>query len=575
MAGGDLPVWAGAYVVAVEFAGALAAVLAVYAWRNRQDPGAKPLSVLMTAVAGWCLLVVLRIVTEPIWLSHLLERPKFVTIGLTVSGWVAFALEFTDNEEYLNRYTIALLAGHPIALLAATAFVPELFWEPIQAVPVHESLLGYTAPPGPLFMIHAVYSYVILTSGFVLLVQHAIRSRSVYWQQGISVIAGAFVVYTGNLVFVLGLVPVDTTPISYGIAGLAFSWAIFSYRLMDLTPVARERIVDSISDAVFVLDREDRVTDLNPPAEQLLSIDEDAAIGSPANAVFGEFPGLYEQYADTVQTSDEIELASGGETRVFEFEITPIYDTHDRVFSRLFIFHDITEQRRRQADLEQQNEQLDRFASVVSHDLRNPINVARGYVDVAMETDDVDHLAEAQISFDRMEAIIDDVLTMAREGTRIDDPEPVDLEEVAREAWSHVETAGATFESAGSMTFEADRQRLQRVLENLMRNAIDHGSGDLTVTVGTHTVDDEDVFADAAAAGFYVADDGPGIPEDEREDVLESGYTTADDGTGLGLSIVQSIAESHGWTVSVTESAAGGARIEVRDVVTLASVDTV
>jgi signal transduction histidine kinase len=572
MAGGDLPVWAGAYVVAVEFAGALAAVLAVYSWRNRQDPGAKPLSVLMTAVAGWCLLVVLRIVTEPIWLSHLLERPKFFTIGLTVSGWVAFALEFTDNEEYLNRYTIALLAGHPIALLAATAFVPELFWEPIQAVPVHESLLGYTAPPGPLFMLHAVYSYVILTAGFVLLVQHAIRSRSVYWQQGISVIAGAFVVYTGNLVFVLGLVPVDTTPISYGIAGLAFSWAIFSYRLMDLTPVARERIVGSISDAVFVLDREDRVTDLNPPAAQLLSIDEDAAIGSPANAVFGEFPGLYEQYADTVQTSDEIELASGGETRIFEFEITPIYDTHDRVFSRLFIFHEITEQRRREADLEQQNQQLERFASVVSHDLRNPINVARGYVDVATETGNVDHLEEAQVSFDRMEAIIDDVLTMAREGTRIEDPEPVDLETIAREAWSHVDTQDGTLEIEQSMTFEADRQRLQRVLENLMRNAVDHSDSDVIIRIGTQSVEDE-VFAEAAASGFYVADDGPGIPQDERDEVLESGYTTADDGTGLGLSIVQSIAESHGWTVSVAESWAGGAQIQIDDVVALNPIE--
>lgn len=64
-------------------------------------------------------------------------------------------------------------------------------------------------------------------------------------------------------------------------------------------------------------------------------------------------------------------------------------------------------------------------------------------------------------------------------------------------------------------------------------------------------------------AGFYVADDGRGIPEDDRETVLEHGYSTAEEGTGLGLSIVTRIVDAHGWEIDVTESTSGGARFEI------------
>jgi len=571
---GEVPAWAVAYLVGNEFAAAIAAGLAIYAWRRRDDPGAKSLAVLMTGASIWAATVVLRIVSRPLWLTHLWNKVMFVGIGLLVAGWMAFSLEFTGRDKYLTGRTVALLAIHPVGLVFAITIGEPYFWATLEPCLLSEKITGFCSSWGPLFWVHATYSYVILTATLFFWLQHTIRNRSVYQHQGLAVFVGALVSLFGNAIFLLGLVPQDPTPISYTITGLAFAWAIFSYRLMDLTPVAQDRIVNSINDAVVVLDREDRVTELNPAAEGLLSVDETEAIGTDATSVFAEYPGFYEQYRDVEETIDEVELAVGAETRVFELELSPIYDTHDRLAARLFVFHDITAQHRRQTDLEQQNEQLDRFASVVSHDLRNPINVARGYVNVARETGDVEPLEEVDVSFDRMEAIIEDVLTMARGGTRIDDPEPVELETVAREAWQHVDAEGTVLRIEESLALEADPERLQRVLENLMRNAIDHGGEDLTVTVGTHSVEDEAVFAETGTAGFYVADDGPGIPEEERETVLDAGYTTADGGTGLGLSIVQQIAEAHGWAVDVAESEAGGARIELTDVVPVDDVSS-
>jgi signal transduction histidine kinase len=125
---------------------------------------------------------------------------------------------------------------------------------------------------------------------------------------------------------------------------------------------------------------------------------------------------------------------------------------------------------------------------------------------------------------------------------------------VVENCWVTVETPAADLVLETSATIRADRSRLQQLLENLIRNAVEHGGEDVTVTVG-----DLD-------AGFYVADDGPGIALEDREQIFESGYTTTDGGTGFGLRIVREIADAHDWSVSVTSSDQGGARFEVTGV---------
>lgn len=204
-----------------------------------------------------------------------------------------------------------------------------------------------------------------------------------------------------------------------------------------------------------------------------------------------------------------------------------------------------------QAELQRQNERLDRFASVVSHDLRNPLTVANGRLDLASEECDSAHLDDVERALGRMESLIDDLLTLAKQGSTVADREPVVLSELVDSAWENVETGEGILNAEIHGTIQADVSRLQQVFENLFRNAVEHGGKDVTVTVGE--LDD----------GFYVEDDGPGIPEAERDDVFEAGHTTSEEGTGFGLSIVQQIVEAHGWSIRVTESASGGARFEI------------
>lgn len=217
----------------------------------------------------------------------------------------------------------------------------------------------------------------------------------------------------------------------------------------------------------------------------------------------------------------------------------------------------------RERELEAQNERLETFAATVAHDLRNPLGVAQGHLDLAMEDGENPHLRTVAEAHGRMETLIEELLTLARQGQAVVEPEPVALDAVVEDAVANLSTGEATvtFGGGAARRFLADRSRLCELLENLLHNAVEHGSeGPTNDAVEIRVGGLED------AAGFYLADDGPGIPASERERVFDAGYTTAVDGTGFGLSIVRQICAGHGWTVEVTDSDIGGARFEITGV---------
>jgi PAS domain S-box-containing protein len=231
----------------------------------------------------------------------------------------------------------------------------------------------------------------------------------------------------------------------------------------------------------------------------------------------------------------------------------------------------------RTRNLERQNARLEEFASVVSHDLRTPLAVVEGSLELARERYDDDELDRAARSLDRAFDLIEDLLTLARSDDSLATA-TVDLASMARACWQTVETTDATLVVETDRSIRADQSRLRQLLENLFRNAVEHGS------TGNRTQSDDGVehgstgsrpAADDAititlgllddATGFYVADDGTGLPDDTR-DVFEAGYTTDAGGTGLGLAIVERIANEHGWSVTVHDADAGGARFEFEGV---------
>mgnify|MGYP002760485983 FL=1 len=208
-------------------------------------------------------------------------------------------------------------------------------------------------------------------------------------------------------------------------------------------------------------------------------------------------------------------------------------------------------------EIERQNERLNKFASVLSHDLRNPLSVASGRLELAQSESDSTHLDAVSQAHARMETLIDDLLTLAREGNSVGELESVRLDSLVEGCWRNVDTEEATIRIEAERTIRADRSRLQQLLENLFRNAVEHSGKNVSITVGVFDT------------GFYIEDDGQGIPPERRDKVFDIGYSTADEGTGFGLAIVRRIAEAHGWNISAIEASTGGARFEITGVDTV------
>ncbi|QLG48200.1 histidine kinase N-terminal 7TM domain-containing protein [Natrinema halophilum] len=434
---------------------------------------------------------------------------------------------------------------------------------------------------GPGFAHHTVYSYVLLTAFTLMIVELLYNSQSLYRGQALALFTGTICTLALNVITIFGLVDIHLTPIGVILSGTLYSVAIIRYRLTDIVPIARDRVLDHVSDGVFVLDRDDRLIDVNPVGRTLLQDLDSAPIGERVDSLFAPVPKLKDEYAalTEIRTDDEREIELDGD--YFYAQVTPIDDGRDRHVGWLLIIRDVTDRKRREAQLKRQNERLERFADVVSHDLRNPLNVADGYLELASEADDPEsHLHKIEQSHDRMEAIIEDVLTIAREGDAVSDTEPVALGELAERAWATVDSGDATLTVASDKPFLADPGRMRRLLENLFRNAIEHGRTDdsdpdgtdgasgsggspLHVEVGNLELDTTD-----ESAGFYVADDGRGLPAD-RDRVFEDGYTTDAKGTGFGLRIVRGIATAHDWEVDATVGEADGAGFEFLGVETV------
>ncbi|UPV74968.1 GAF domain-containing protein [Halorussus limi] len=232
------------------------------------------------------------------------------------------------------------------------------------------------------------------------------------------------------------------------------------------------------------------------------------------------------------------------------------FDEDDLELAELLVSHAerALDQLEKERELRQQNERLDEFTSVVSHDLRNPLNVAAGRLELARGECDSDHLDDVARAHDRMDSLIEDLLALAHEGQAAIETESVDFGAAVEAAWRTADAPEAALVNDAECSIGADESRLQQLLGNLFCNAVEHGGPSVTVRVGSST------------DGFYVADDGPGIPAGRRDDALDMGFSTSEEGTGFGLSIVERIAESHGWDVTVTESESGGARIDVTGV---------
>jgi PAS domain S-box-containing protein len=321
------------------------------------------------------------------------------------------------------------------------------------------------------------------------------------------------------------------------------------------------KLVTNSSDVLGIVNENAEFRYISPVCEDLLGYKQHEIIGEVA---FGFMPpedrenAMNEFYRAIEHPESEPVIEHHWEKK--NGELVPFETRGKNMFDDEFINgfvvngRDISDHKEHQQQIEAQNERLTEMHQALSHDIKNPLQVASNSVNLYRETAEDQYLKKIEDALDRIDVLVKQILTMTEQETNPRNPEQVSLRNVATQAWSMTDTESAKLAIDGSKEFEADKNRLQRVFENLFDNAVEHSDGDVTISVGPFD------------QGIYIEDDGPGIPAEKQSNIFESGYTTKSANTGYGLDIVEQIVDNHGWDIELQQEARNGARFEITNI---------
>jgi PAS domain S-box-containing protein len=324
------------------------------------------------------------------------------------------------------------------------------------------------------------------------------------------------------------------------------------------------KIFQHSNDAVMIFDLErDEFVDANPAAVDLLGYERDELLDlHPEEIHPDDLQEVREEFVSQVveEGSGFTErltcLTAGGDeipAEVSGAALDP--EGSDGAPTRMIaMLRDISDRVERQRELEDKIDRLERFASIVSHDLRTPLTVVKGYASEARDGNP-EAFEKIDEAIDRMDRMLSELHSLAQAGTVIDDRRELNLETVTRDAWDCVDTLSATLEVESTTALYGDGDRLREAFANLFENAVTHGGSAVTIRVGRIDSDEK--------IGFYVEDDGDGMPDEIRDTAFNWGETTDSEGTGFGLAIVTEIIHAHGWKIDIAESTTGGSRFEI------------
>ena len=537
--------------------------LAGFAWRRIDHPVSDAFARLLAAYGVWtgCYLGMILGPEGPLTRAAVVGQG--IGAAFSVAAWFTFVIKYTGDNEWIPDLTSqALWAWAVVYGLLRIVNPGDLFIAEIEF-----GQFGLFVLPlevyGPLTSIQFVFTISVILFTFALLVRFVRRTGSLYRYQALIILAVIGINTGSTLLFLFGIQlhpQLDITPVLYAGQGVVIWVALYRYDFLRTAPVAADRFFREMADPALIIDNELTVIEYNRAATAILGTLTKRSELTETDSGFAE--RLETAIADDETAGEFTTDANGGPERTYDIEVTQITDQFDITQGYVVVLRDITDRKQRERQLEEQNQRLEEFADVVSHDLRNPLGTAEGWAEAADDALDssepnietaemaLDHIDTAH---ERMEELIEVLLTMARQGQTVDDPEPVSLADCASEAWETADTGEMELNVDIDRTVGGDAARLRQAFENLFRNANDH-SGASTVTV-TRTPD-----------GFAIEDDGDGVDDADEESLFEFGYTTDEDGTGIGLAVVKRIINAHGWQIAVGESDEGGACFEITGV---------
>lgn len=585
------------------------------------------------SIAVWAAANAGRIVAHNFGGMLLYTQLSYVGVLAAPVLWFIFTLRYTGHGNWVTRRRLVLLSVIPLLSvpLIVTAQYHSLYYA---AISLDSNVIGpsLVTVPGPGYLVTVGYCYGLLLVGVALLIAAIFTADRLYRRQSITIVCCALLPIASTTLYLLGLGPLPNgavAPIVFAIVSVPLGVVVHHTEIEEIAPVAHKHLFQTLDNPVFVCDPTNTVIETNHAACEFLRESRDTIEGEDIiDVVPADLTDGGDLHPD-LDTTFGREVRSDGTSQQY---IAQRYDVEPRRMrgsqGTVLMLTDITQQKHQQellerrnnalnektSQLEVKNEQLERLADAVGHDLKTPLSTAESLLTLIQSDSDYENnpelrqsLSDLEIVHERLWEFSETIPELVREGTDVESTATHDLEQLTRSAWDVVETDAVTLSITGTCSLEADSRRLKLAFENLFQNAVEHGSGrsvqrdqrdlvsrepsfdtnrtiskrqdDLGVnresstlangsqretSVSTITVGllDSDGDTGDTRQGFYIEDDGCGIPNERRDDVLEFGVSTGSS-TGYGLAIVRAIVEAHGWSLSLTASSNGGARFEI------------
>jgi PAS domain S-box-containing protein len=526
----------------------------------------------MLAVAEWVIAYAVTIMSVDLQSAVFWDRVQFFGVVSVPVAWLIFVSQYAGGrfEAWVRPRNVALLSIVPTAtlLLIWTDEVHGLFYSSINLSFAESfSILEYTF--GPWFWVHTVYSYFLLLVSTFLLFHVFLRpSPLTYRRQSLVLLVGSLVPWVASMIQLYGLeelFPVlDPTPFLFAIAGLTMGWGLFRFGLLDIMPVARDSIVEIMSEGVVVVDARSRVVDVNPAAKRIFGYQSSELVGQEITKLLSNWPEMMKRSHDTGVVSEDIVVNQDQTPHYYESRIVPLRDGHGALSGFLVVMQDITERRRMEERLReaQRMAAIGETAAWVGHDLRNPLQGIAGATYLLKTT------------LGSMNPRANEMLKLIEDSIRYSDKIVNDLLEYSRELHlelSETNVKSITEDALGKVKIpkgirvvnstkneppmELDVEKMRRVFLNLIRNAVDAMPKGGTLTIASVRSGDN--------VHITFKDIGEGMATEALAKLWSPLYTTKTKGMGFGLAIAKRLVEAHGGSISVETELGKGSTFTV------------
>lgn len=540
------------YSAALFGSALITGALTYLAWRNRDEPAAVPAAVLLGTMCSWAFVEGLRLGFDTLGAQLVLYRIGFTFALAIPTAWFAFALAYAGYEQILTRRVIAMLAIEPIgfALLLWTNSFHNLVWHDLRMVtqPVphlaREFALGY--------YVHITYVYVLVGAGIVLLLRVFWEASAIYRRQTGLLVIGALLPLAVNVSFTLGLLPVpelDVTPLTFALSGIVFGIALFKFELLNLTPVAQAQLPTMLGSGLIVVNTNGRVTHINDTARQVFP---EATVGSTLTHVLE-----VDEIADFADRTVEAQKGR----RFYDAHISDLRDFRGRIVGNLIALQDVTERREYEQRLEVANRLL-------RHNLRNDTSKLVGWADQIQELSDDETVTTLGKQIETVAWEMSDMsekaqyleTTLAGEFGTTDVNLTSVLEEIVSDLRTKWPDADLSLDVPEDVCVRAQNADLLEVAcRNVIENGLEHNDADTPcVRIRTYRTGDGDRVV------VEVADNGPGIPEIERETLRSGTETPLRHSGGLGLWIAHWIIDGADGELGFEENQPRGSVIRIQ-----------